>query len=69
MAEELEEALTEQPREGGSEPDITLKARQEIADEGRIHHRIATDETERVHLRTWLNRPEMQHDPAYKVRQ
>ena len=74
MAEELKEALDRDQKgqhmrtstEQGAA--MNTDSRQHVADEGRIHYRIAADETERIHLQSWLNRPEVRDDPAYRVR-
>ena len=69
MAEELEEALKEADNSSpAAELGRVAPERQQEADEGHVHHRIASDETARIHLQTWANLPEVQGDPAYKVR-
>lgn len=76
MAEELEVVFAEgidehhagSETERDAETNAEHKERQQVADEGRMHHRIAADESVRIHLGTWLHQPEIQNDPAYKVR-
>lgn len=72
MAEELEQASKESDKWCGdfhapAETETAKRERQQVADEGHVHHRIATDEMVRIHVRTWAECPEIQGDPAYKV--
>ncbi|KAI0733649.1 hypothetical protein C8Q72DRAFT_881207 [Fomitopsis betulina] len=71
MAEELEQASKESDKRCGdfhapAETETAKRERQQVADEGHVHHRIATDEMVRIHVRTWAECPEIQGDPAYK---